>query len=872
MNKSAKDKTLFPEGMFIIRTYSRLPQDEFDVLSNNRPQDNILTTSSTAVIPDKVKFSSISAMDDIENKWANKRNLIYNPTKEETLSRTGTTIVLMCPASLHSCRTSALIDQYNLEDSGIKENLFKRSVEFGKHLEDNWDKNALNSNNMYGKYTQLCLHEKLQGNQLYQKGYELIENIKDAIPQKGLDLLAYVVKESGKGIAKEKQDKIFESHKKYAEFLNRSNKANLSPATIKACKKYQDYLDSPSEDDDLCEKIAPIEDVDKKYFDVIGDDLYNAMRAEIISHYTQYIQNGLRHNEFTGRLFPWEIRSVEIGHINNKNDNEESREANHKAFTSAHKDAIDFTALRHKLLKEIQLKGLEHYLIKEFIDAKNGILNHNNGIELNQTEKETILNKIKSELNKDIYVSSYQKGVFEKIDFLENSTVLNSKPKPTTLNNARYNKISNFLSGSTKTTRNADKKIIPTPKMLETARNAVKVLLATEIPFNLTGSKEDSGSLMIHLLKEKNPELSDIDIIKSNIDNFSIDSCMSILSSPCYLNQELKEKYEFNEPSNIKLQSQSNVLPMLDPSYGTNIYNSYADKNDALDSKRPLTSYSISGYTSLFDDMQEETQGNLKEAWQNRRDGIFKDRISNFIKEIKKTYLIDFSPLLDSDDISDIWNKIKEIEYPIDTENKHSISKGFFKALGGDWSRSTDIEDEKYLRGNFPESDWLQNPFGPQYRQHQTGRGALTPIAPSTESIEIVKKYIENEYKPFKNLADSCLILNKIQNRVDENALNTIFLNKETCAGPSGTAIRIMNLWGDILKKTNENPYIGEIPTKLQIEELCRVYLCGSRGHHTEIEVNNALDNRRSKTEEKRKSSSYDPSGESSKKIRTLGF
>lgn len=860
MNKSAKDKTLFPEGMFIIRTYSRLPQGEFDVLSNNRPEDNILTTSSTAVIPDKVKFSSISSMDDIENKWANKRNLIYNPTKEATLSRTGTTIVLMCPASLHSCRTSALIGQYDLEASGIKENLFKRSAEFGKHLEDNWDKNAPNSNNMYGKYTQLCLHEKLQGNQLYQKGYELIENIKDAIPQKGLDLLAYVVKESGKGIAKEKQDKIFESHKKYAEFLNRSNKANLSPATIKACKKYQDYLDSSSED------------VDKKYFDVIGDDLYNAMRAEIISHYTQYIQNGLRHNEFTGRLFPWEIRSVEIGHINNKNDNEESRKANRKAFTSAHKDAIDFTALRHKLLEEIQREGLEHYLIKEFIDAKNGILNHNNGIELNQAEKETILNKIKSELNKDIYVSSYQKGVFEKIDFLENSTVLNSKPKPTTLNNATYNKTSNFLSGSTKTTRNADKEIIPTPKMLETARNAVKVLLATEIPFNLTGSKEDSGSLMIHLLKEKNPELSDIDIIKSNIDNFSIDSCMSILSSPCYLNQELKEKYEFNEPSNIKLQSQSNVLPMLDPSYGTNIYNSYADKNYALDSKRPLTSYSVSGYISLFDDMQEETQGNLKEAWQNRRDGIFKDRISNFIKEIKKTYLIDFSPLLDSDDISDIWNKIKEIEYPIDTENKHSISKGFFKALGGDWSRSTDIEDEKYFRDNFPESDWLQNPFGSQYRQHQTGRGALTPIAPSTKSIEIVKEYIKKGYKPFKNLEDLGSILNKIQNPVDKNALNTIFLNKETCAGPSGTAIRIMNLWGDILKKTNENPYIGEIPTKLQIEELCRVYLCGSRGHHTEIEVNNALDNRRSKTEEKRKSSSYDPSGESSKKIRTLGF
>jgi hypothetical protein len=75
--------------------------------------------------------------------------------------------------------------------------------------------------------------------------------------------------------------------------------------------------------------------------------------------------------------------------------------------------------------------------------------------------------------------------------------------------------------------------------MLDNAKNAVRALLSTGIEFNLTGSKEDSGSLAIHLLKKRNPTLSDIDIIKNNIDNLSIDSCMSVLSSPCYLNEEL---------------------------------------------------------------------------------------------------------------------------------------------------------------------------------------------------------------------------------------------------------------------------------------------------------------------------------------------
>ena len=135
----------------------------------------------------------------------------------------------------------------------------------------------------------------------------------------------------------------------------------------------------------------------------------------------------------------------------------------------------------------------------------------------------------------------------------------------------------------------------------------------------------------------------------------------------------------------------------------------------------------------------------------------------------------------------------------------------------------------------------------------------------------MVKEYIKKGHKPFKNLEDLHLILSKIQNPIDRYTLKAIFLNKETCAGPSATATRIINLWDDILKKTNENSYIGKIPTKLQIEELCRVYLCGSRGHHTSIEVDNSLDNRRWKTKDQSKRRlPYDSSGESSKKTRTF--
>ncbi len=316
---------------------------------------------------------------------------------------------------------------------------------------------------------------------------------------------------------------------------------------------------------------------------------------------------------------------------------------------------------------------------------------------------------------------------------------------------------------------------------------------------------------------------------------------MSVLSSPCYLNEELKEKYEFNQLSNINLQSQSIVTSQLD--YPVHIFSSYADKNKALDDKRPLTSYSVNGYRLSFDSMQKETQENLKDAWAKRNESPFKDRIDGFIDYMKTKYHIHFDLFLHNNDISVVWNRIKEEDNRM-CPNEYIITKLFFNALGGAYSRSKDIEDESF-RKNFPKYDWLQNPHGEQYRQHQTGRGALTPVAPSEESIKIFEEYIKKGYNPFNGSQDLEHILSKIENPIDKYGLKAIALNEPICAAPSGTAIRIMNLWDDISKQIKKESYKGTVPTKLEIEELCRVYLCGSRDHHTESEVNSVLTNRR---------------------------
>ncbi len=585
----------------LFRTFSRSPKEEFDILSNNREQDNILTTPSTAIIP-QIRFSSISSIIDIENRWANKPNLVFEPTKEETLSRTGTTITLLCPASLHTCRTGDLITKYNAEDKLIDKPLFERFLEFGEYMDNDWDTDVTRDNKnlgMPGKYTEFSLHDNLQGKQLYQKGYEFIESIKNTIPQKGADLYKYVIKETDKNIGKEKQDKIFESHKKYAKFLNSTVKSNVSPYIIKACKKYRHYLEnSPNEN--------------RSYFDVIGNDLYRKMREEIISHYVKYINNGFRHNEFIGRLFPWEIKSIEIGHVNDKKNKKEVLQK----VQLANKYCIEFMQLRKKMLEEIKRYGFNHLIIKEFIDAKNNILFYNNEAPLNDNEKKILLNKIMNQLSKNIYVSSYQNGIFEKIDLPSDSVVFNPKISQRTLNESAYSQISQRLrkvaGSSTSLKQFFTEKFDDSGEILQHARNALKAFLASGIEFNLTGSKEDSGALVILLLKEKYPNLTDREIVENNVDSFNLDSCMSVISSACYLNEKLKEKYEFNHQSDISSESDSYATSILD--HDKTIFRSYADKNQALDPKRPLINYSVNGYGLLFNQMQKETQNNLREA------------------------------------------------------------------------------------------------------------------------------------------------------------------------------------------------------------------------------------------------------------------
>ncbi len=212
-------------------------------------------------------------------------------------------------------------------------------------------------------------------------------------------------------------------------------------------------------------------------------------------------------------------------------------------------------------------------------------------------------------------------------------------------------------------------------------------------------------------------------------------------------------------------------------------------------------------------------------------------------------YNFDLSFYLQNDDIAKIWDDIKNNEsYIFGNKKDNNITKAFFKALGGAYNRSQYIADEEMsFRKDFPKEVWLQNLHGDQYRQHETGRGALTPLAPSEESIKIFEKEIKKGSKPFTNLEDLKYILGKIENPIDRFGLEAIALNKPICAAPSGTAIRMMNLWDEISAKIKSNPnlYNGKMPNNYQMEQLCKTYLCGSRSHHTALEVETVLRNRR---------------------------
>jgi hypothetical protein len=582
------------------------------------------------------------------------------------------------------------------------------------------------------------------------------------------------------------------------------------------------------------------------------------MREEMIYFYREYIQDGMRHNEFIGRLFPWELSYVEIGHIANKDDKKDI--ISH--IQQANKDCQKFNEKRKLLLMEIKREGLENRLVKEFIDIKNDILTDAAQDSLSDKEKNIILQKIKALLIKDISLASYQNGVFEKIDLPEDSEVLNPKPKPKILTKAKYDDIYDRLKNlECQNIKQTKQKYIPLTveqknniyqsemyneeKILKNARNLLKAFLASGINFDLIASRKDSGSLTLSLLKKHSPNLSDHEILEKNIDNLSIDSCISVLTSVSYLNDNIKAKYEKNIKYNPLVESHSYVTATLD--YKKTVFNSFADNNDFLDKKRPITSYAVNTYKLNFSSLSDDAQNNLKEAWLKRNEDPFKEKIENFVSTINRKYNIDLKNLINNDNIEYVWNQIKTIENSLFGKNhEYAISHIFFNELGASYNKSLNILDEDF-RLKFDKSEWSQNPFGEQYRQHITGKGSLMPLAPSQESIAIFEKEIDNGRRPFTKLSDLEYILSKINNPIDRFGLKGIIMKQAIHSGPSGTALRIMNIYDDVKNKIKNNPDFKnlKIPNEYEMQELCARYLSGDKNHNTYFEINAATYNRR---------------------------
>lgn len=824
--ESSTNKFQKNDNFKLLRTITRNAKGELSILSNQRIDMNVLNTPSTAIFPNSTRYSTISSVQTpiaTKKKWGGKPNLVFYPTKEQTLSRTGITLVLNWAASLHTCRTGDLIDKLDAENINITENLNLRFIKYGKNLDNFWDKDVVRNEvnkGMYGKYTEFLLHPNLAGKQLYQKGYDILETLKHAMPQSNQQLMQYVAENTKRNSTTD----IVPLIKQYIKFLKSTRKENLAPNIIKAYNLFKES------------KLS-----DNLFLSFLDDELYKKFRQEILEYYEKYIQEGLRHNEFIGRQFPWEIEGIEIGHIQNLQNLNEIK----FKIANARRLIKDFEKQRKEIVEQINLHGFEHYLIKEFIQTKNSVLTTNNQNELTFEEKQTILEKIKHSLCQPLISYAYQQGKFRKCDLPQNLEDLIPK-EIKTLNEVQYVKISNelrILCNKSKIQYNNKQNLIKeTPELIDKARTAVKAFLNSNILFVLTGSKEDSGALVLDILKKKNPELSEKQIIEYNLNNFGIDTCLSVISSACYVNTKAKSIYEHNFPSKITLQSQSIVTAMLN--YNIDIFNSYCDNHPDLDDKRPLCDFSVSGYTLPLHNMQYETKMNLKEGWNLRNTQPFKDNLHHFFKDIKHNYNIDLFVYLSESSIEKVWNDIINIQNKIFGEqNKYYLTRKLFKCLGGAWSRSTEIEDElKSFRTQFDEKDWRQNPFGKQYRQHETGRGALTTLSPSQEAIDIAKKEIQlRKLNPFENLEDLYFILSKIKNPIDKFGLHVIFLNVPICTAVSGTAVRIVNLWDKVLKIQKNS----SLPSINDMKNLSHLYLTGIKSHHTPIEVDFCLDNRR---------------------------
>lgn len=839
----------------LMRTIAVDPKVELEKQANTNPKVNTLGTPSSCVFlsgdPTCLTISSIQTPETAKNKWGGKPNLIFTPTPKETNSRTGLTIVLDHPATLHSCSSASVVKKYNLTEAPPKSDLHERMKVKGRVIEDSWEQGGYrNGRNkgMYGKYTEFATHEHIQGKMFYQQAKFFVEAMRDAIPQSGANLRSYVVDQTKFDVAPDIQKKIFESQKKYAAFLASSSSEGKSQKIVDAVRVYEDYLSKTSN---------PM----KSYFQVIGKETHSAMRMELLQHYENFSQSGYRHSELLGRIFPWEARGIDIGHIDDLGDRNELN----KHFSYAKKFSLEYDNSRKEMAKGFKEQGLEHPVVKEFLDAKNGLLKDKGEPLLTESEKSNVLKKILTEMDKPLQIFSYQRGRLEQVDFPQDITIGKDDSSRGNLTKEKFVQISNRLratfnkqervsvasdSPSLKPLPEVKFKptvdtIINNDALVQTAKRALESFLAADIDFELYTSVEDSGALFLKLLKDKTPGLSDRDIVLNNIDKFSLDNCMSIISSMHAKDWDSKVAFETVVPNTQSSDYKS--FAYMD--YDKSVLHNYASvTRDTKTLSRPQLDTKTDGVKFNFKNLEGNLKKNMIDAWGQRNivNSIFNKRIKSFIDEVENKYEIPLKSILADDDVGAIWDKLLILQKEkFGEKHKHEITKSLFNALGADWSRSRDIRDESVFRRDYDANEWNINPHGAEYRQHKTGKGALVTLAPSEKAISIAEKEIEKGCNPFKNLEDMYHILDKLKdNQTDRFTLHAIFMDKEVLSGPSSSSLRMLNFWEREVLPSLSDEDKKVAPTLMDIAKLNEAYNTGGKQHHSAFEVESVTRNR----------------------------
>lgn len=846
----------------LMRTVAVSPREELAKQANTNPKINTLGTPSTFIfLSGDPRFSTISsaqAPEVSQTKWGGKPNLIFSPTPAETNARQGLSIVLDQPATLHAFRSSDVVTEYGLTSGSPKSNLHERMEAKGKAIVESWDKNVIRdgvNKGMYGKYTELAAHEGVQGMMFYLQAKDFVDAVRNAIPQKGAQLRTHVVAQTKFDAKPELQNKIFESQQKYVKFLKSIASEGRSPKTVAAVNTFEQHLqENPG--------------ANKNYFDVIGKDCHASMRAELLDHYKTFTQEGFRCNEALGRLFPWEAKGIDIGHIDKLTD---SRDVN-KHFSYAKRFALAYDGARKEMAREFKAKGLEHPVIKEFMDAKNAMLKEKGELPLSDGEKSAMLKKILHKMQVPLSTYSYQYGQLEKADLPSDIRWATKSKSKDLLTREKFISISNRLrdtfnrqpgvsenAGSLKLKPlppvqplTGEIGIIDNEKLLQTARKAVESFLASNVDFELytsnlkvNNTKEDSGALLLRILKEKNPAMSDRELVANNLDKFSLDNCMTVISSVQASSSEAKVKYEAVQPKSLASEYQS--LAYLGYSKST-LHNYAAATEDNLSAPRPLQDTKAAGYQVKFDCLEGNVKENMAQAWEQRAlDGsVFKDRIAGFIQHAENQYELPVREILSTDNIESVWNHLLLLqEQTFGSKHKFELSDGLFQALGGDWSRSKNTQDETVLRQEYDAKDWHINPHGSEYRQHRVGKGNLVALAPSKFAVAMAAGEIEKGRNPFKSLKDMNHVLEKLKgNQADRFALHAIFMNEEVLSGPSSSTLRMLNYWEqEVLPKLSDADK-KQAPSMSEMVALNEAYCAGGKYHHTAFEVQSVARNR----------------------------